>query len=49
MDITEEAEKMQKALADIDLLLSHASNECEAQDLIRLRSFFNDALSQIIG
>ena len=48
MDVNDEAEKMQKALADIDLLLSYAS-ECEAEDLIRLRSFFNEALSQIVG
>jgi hypothetical protein len=48
MDVTEEAEKMQRALADIDLRLPHAS-EREAEDLIRLRSFFHEALSQIIG
>jgi hypothetical protein len=47
MDITTEAVKMQKALGELDLLISAASGE-QAEELVRLRSFFTSALNQIL-
>ena len=46
MDITDEAVKMEKAIQDLNFLLSYA-NEDQVDELVRLRSFFTAALNQI--
>ena len=47
MDIIIEAEKLQKALREIDQLLPNTNAE-EAEKLDRLRAFLRSALSQIV-
>ena len=47
MDIIIEAEKLQKALREIDQLLPNTNAE-EAEKLDRLRTFLRSALSQIV-
>lgn len=46
MDITDEAEKMQKAIGDINSLLSDVGDG-PVDELVRLRYFFIAALRQI--
>jgi len=47
MNIIIEAEKLQKALAEIDQRRSNSSDRDEAENLDRLRRFFNLALDEI--
>ena len=47
MDIIMEAEKLQKALAQIEPRRSNSSHADEAEDLDRLRRFFTLALDEI--
>jgi hypothetical protein len=47
MDIIIEAEKLQKALAEIEQRRSTSSDRNEAENLERLRSFFHLALDEI--
>jgi hypothetical protein len=47
MDIIIEAEKLQKALAEIERRRSTSSDRNETENLERLRSFFNLALDEI--
>ena len=48
MDVITEAEKMQKAIREIDLLLSSADKSNRSEELVRLRGFFASALSQLL-
>ena len=47
MDIISEAEKLQKALAEIEQRRSNSSDGEEAENLERLRRFFSLALEEI--